>query len=205
MSVGYVKPPWETHCVKCGGYLTSGSCTACSSPGTLSEIKTIPDGLPGTTRIIADMRTLVLAAYKDERINQLARHITIDCVGHDYLCEAKTALSWMQEHFRYTRLPWHPLGFQRVQTPSYTLFDAPVKTGECASLTTALAAILMSLGFEVQFRSAGSDASDPDNYEHVYGIVSVPLHGWLAFEPSYPLALGQEHDKVAVRRDWAIA
>lgn len=168
-------------------------------------IQGIPDGYDGTSAVIAEMRRLALGAYRDERINRLARAVTIGCQRRDYLCEAARALAWMQETFRYTRLPWNPAGLQRLQTPSETLFDAPVRTGECASLSTALAAILMSLGHEVAFRTAGTDPAQPKFFEHVWVVVDIPGRGRVSADPSYEGELGWEHPAGVVREDWPIS
>jgi transglutaminase-like putative cysteine protease len=168
------------------------------------EVREIPDGYDGTAAIVAEMRRLALDAYRDERINRLARGITADVGARDFAGELDAALEWMQETFRYTRLPWHPWGLQRLQTPAETLFDAPVRTGECASLSTALAALLMSLGFEVLFRTAGTDPLDPRFFDHVYVLVNVPGEGWIAADPSYPYPLGWEHEAVVASQDWPL-
>jgi transglutaminase-like putative cysteine protease len=168
------------------------------------SIRRIPDGYDGTAAIVAEMRRLALGAFRDERINRLARAITGSVAARDFLGEVDALLEWMQETFRYTRLPWHPSGLQRLQTPGETLFEAPSRTGECASLATALAALLMSLGFEVMFRTAGTDALDPRFFEHVYVMVNVPGHGWLAADASYPHPLGWEHEAIVTTEDWTL-
>lgn len=170
-----------------------------------TQLGEVAPGFAGTSDIIADMKKEALSAYPDERINVLARQITMGCPPHDAACEAATVLRWFQENFRYTRLPFHPKGFQRLQTPSYTLFDSPVRTGECASLSTAMAAILMSLGFEVQFETAGQDPADPLTFEHVFVSVLIPDYGWAAADPSYQLALGELHENARVTRKWPIS
>lgn len=200
MSLGYVQPP---------GYFTpapSGSqqlgvASAADAPVVVKEI---PDGFPGTQVIVDEMRRHALEAYADERVNVLARQITIDCPRHDEWCEAATVLRWFQEQYRYTRLPFNPRGFQRLNTPSYTLFDSPVKTGECASLSTAMAAVLMSLGFEVMFVTAGQDPRDPLDFEHVYVKVMVPGHGWAYADPSYEEPLGWVHPNARTIMDWPL-
>lgn len=169
------------------------------------EVRSIPDGYDGTAAIVAEMRRLALGAYGDERINRLARAITAEIEDRDFAGELEALLWWMQTVFRYTRLPWHPAGLQRLQTPSETLLDAPQRTGECASLATALAALLMSLGFEVMFRTAGTDVLDPRFFEHVYVLVNVPDHGWIAADPSYPQRPGWEHEAVVTTQDWPMA
>lgn len=200
MSYGPAPSGYPDRC-ECGATLVSGSCPRCSPPVRLEGIK---DGIAGTAEIIARMRELVLDSYRDERVNQLARQIVSSCASHDHACEAAALLSWMQRTFKYTRLPWHPGGFQRIQTPSYTLFDAPVRSGECASLSTALGALLMSLGFEIAFRTAGSDMSRPNDFEHVYVMANIPGKGWTAAEPSYDLPIGAEHPASIIHRDWSV-
>jgi len=202
MSMGYMQPP---------GYFEPkqpppprGAPRSPDAPPPV-VIREVPDGFPGTQVIVGDMVAKVLSAYQDERVNILAREVTMGCPRHDYRCEAETILRWFQERFRYTRLPWHPKGFQRVQTASYTLFDSPVKTGECASLSVAMAAMLMSMGFEVQFETAGQDPADPLDFEHVYLSVNVPEVGWLAADPSYEGPLGWKHPNARVTMLWPIA
>jgi transglutaminase-like putative cysteine protease len=170
-----------------------------------SQLKEVPYGFQGTAQIVAEMTRLALDAYGDERINILARQITMGCPGHDKLCEADTIFRWFQDTFRYTFLPFHPKGFQRLQTPSYTLFESPVRTGECASLSTALAAVLMSIGLEVQFETAGSDANDPLGFEHVYMSIKIPDKGWVVADPSYKGPLGWLHPSAKVTRSWPLS
>ncbi len=138
------------------------------------------DGYPGTVEIINAMVNLARMAFQNEEINLLARKETMSCPRHDHLCEARTLLAWMQKRFRYTRLPTggQSLGLQRLQTPLYTLFESPVSSGECASLSTALAAMLMSLGHEVRFKTGGQSRLRPNDYEHVWLIVNLPNIGW---------------------------
>jgi hypothetical protein len=172
--------------------------------GTPVAIKGIPDGIQGTEAIVKEMGRLAKLAYSDERVNRLARMITASCPSHDHVCEVVNVFGWFQQTFRYTRLPWHPDGLQRLQTPSETLFDAPLRNGECASLSAALAAVLMSLGFEVKYRTAGTRAADPTFFEHIYVVAVVPGVGEVALDPSYSEPLGWEHPQAVVKRDWPI-
>jgi len=164
----------------------------------------IPDGYAGTKAILDDMRRLAVEALSDERVHQLARQITFPCPARDFRCEAATLLRWLHRTFRYTRLPWHPSGLQRVQAPAYTLFEAPTRTGECASLSTALAALLMASGFACAFRTGGTDPRDHRFFEHVWVLCEVPDVGWIAADPSYEHGLGWEHPATCVRQDWVI-
>lgn len=164
-----------------------------------------PDGEKGTEVILAEIIRVTKAAITDERVHQLARTIVAACPARNERCEAEALLAWMRQNFRYTRLPWHPDVVQRVQSPGYTLFDAPTRAGECASLSAALAALCMALGIEVRFRAAGSDAADPTRFEHVYVMVHVPDEGWLAADPSYAGGgIGWEHRDGRHFRDWEV-
>ena len=192
---GYAKPP---------SYPTPEQRSVRGLGSPLAQIKAIPDGYDGTAAVVAAMQALALASYADERVNRLAREITEALPRRDYMAEAAAVLRYFQTQFRYTRLPWNPQGLQRLQTPSETLFDAPVRSGECASLSTAMAAVLMSLGFEVMFRTAGVDKSNPKFFEHVYCEIAVPDVGWLAADPSYERELGWEHPAGVVQQDWSL-
>ena len=167
-------------------------------------VEHIANGYPGTMEIVERMKAAAADAVRDEGVNQLARRLTIGLPARDHFGEAARLLRYMQDNFRWTRLPNHPLGMQRLQTPRYTLFDAPAKTGECASLSTALAALLMALGHEVGFRVAGT-TNDPDFFEHVYLIDYSIANEPVALDPSYDLAAGVEHPGITVRQDVKIA
>lgn len=168
---------------------------------TRVSISGIPDGYAGTKNVLGVMADLVNGSFSDERIASLARQITMRCPPRDSRCEASALLNWIQTVYRYTRLP-NFQGLQRLQTPAYTLFDGP-KTGECASLSVALAALLKSLGNEVGFRVGGTNASTPYEFEHVWVIVKTP-DGILALDPSYDQAAGWEHSAVQTHEDYWI-
>jgi len=168
------------------------------------RITTLPDGYAGTAVVVATMSRFALEALKDERVNQLARRITAHLPARETAAEAAALLRYLQEGFRYTDLPWHPAGWQRLQTPAYTLFDAPVRSGECASLSTALAALGMSLGHQILFRTAGRDPSRPYEFEHVYCVTWLDGRGWTPSDPSFPEPLGWQSPLAAVWQDWRI-
>lgn len=170
-----------------------------STPVDLSRI---PDGILGTESTIDKMKRLAREAYKDERINRLARMLIANCPPRDYSCEANSIFEWMQSSFRWNRLPFHPQeALQRLQTPSETLFDAPSRSGECASLSCALAALLMSVGFRVAYVTAGANAGDPNDFEHVY-VSALVNDTFVALDPSYDNPAGWEHPAAKVKRAW---
>lgn len=177
--------------------------TPLPSNPTPVHLRGIPDGYGGTVAVVREMITQALAAYPDERVNRLAREVTIGCAPRDTACEASVLLKYMQQNFRYTNLPF-PDGLQRLQTPSETLFDAPIRSGECASLSCALAALQLSLGHVIRFRVGGRDASQPKSFEHVWLMTEIPGHGWVASDPSYQHPLGWQHPAVVTVEDFDV-
>ncbi len=163
----------------------------------------IPSGFAGTAVVCAYMRRFARAGLEDERVNRLARKVTAGLPDRDGRAECQAILGYLQTTFRRTRLPWHRAGWQRLQTVPETLFNAPVKTGECASLVTAFAALAMSLGNEARFRTVGQDRSAPYDHEHVLALVSLEDQ-WIAADPSYDGALGAPDPRIAVWSDWLV-
>lgn len=172
---------------------------------TRVQISGIPDGYAGTRAVLDVMAGLVNGSFSDERIAQIARHATMNCPARDDVCEARACLDFIRSRFRYTRLPsFNGMGLQRLQTPAYTLLDpAAASTGECASLSVALAALMKSLGIETGFRVCGRDANQPLEYEHVYCVIRTP-DGVVPLDPSYNLPIGGEHPAIQTREDYWI-
>lgn len=163
----------------------------------------IPSGFAGTAVICSYMARFAREALKDERVNRLARELTAGLPDRNGRAECQALLSYMQTTFRRTRLPWHRAGWQRLQTVPETLFDAPVRTGECASLVTAFAALAMSVGNEARFRTVGQDTNAPYDHEHVLALVYVGGL-WLTADPSYDEPLGSTDSRIAVWADWPV-
>ena len=176
----------------------------------------LPDGYAGTVLVVAQMRRFAIDGLRDERIHQLARTLTAGLPSRDGRSEAEAILRHLQPGgtggFRYVHLPWdrEGWGFQRVQHPSYTLFASPTRSGECASLTVAYAALARALGHEVRFRTAGRDARSPYDLGHVYALDDLAAGGpWTAADPSYDYPLGWPHrpfdlSPVETWSDWLI-
>lgn len=157
------------------------------------ESEEVPSGYALTLATIKSMRRFAREAYKDERISQLARVLTQDVAPRDRRGEAEALLAWTQETFRYVALPWHPQGLARVADASWTLFDATARTGECASLAVAFAAMAMSLGLPARFRVLGKNESHPYDFGHVIAVVDVGSTSspdWVVADPSYREPLG---------------
>lgn len=169
----------------------------------------IPSGFAGTAVVVAYMRQFALAGLGDERVNRLARELTMGLPERDGGPECQAILSYLQTTFRRTRLPWHRAGWQRLQTVPETLFDAPVRTGECASLVTAFTSLAMSLGNEIRFRTVGQDRRAPYDHEHVLALwhdVWGKGKGdlWIPADPSYDDPLGFSDPRIAVWSDWLV-
>ena len=178
--------------------------------GPVVTFEELPDGFPGTALVVAKMRLFAVDGVRDERLNQLARALTKSVPSRDRRGEAAAILRYLQPGgtggYRYTALPWagRDKAFQRLQHPSYTLIDAPSRSGECASLTVAYATLAMCLGHEVRFRTAGRDETLRFDHEHVYALDGLDGRSWTAVDPSYAESLGWPHREgdVSPVRTW---
>lgn len=168
----------------------------------------IRDGYRGTSDVVAAMRELAIGAAPDEEVNRLARRIIDACESHDSACEVRSIHEFIRAGggggFRYNKLQ---IGrdLQRLQTPRETLFDAPTRAGECASLSVAEAALLMSVGYKPRFVTVGTDPANPSFFEHVFVRVYVPGAGWVAADPSFARPLGWEDPRGVSGEEWDVA
>lgn len=174
------------------------------------EFQEIPDGFPGTALIIAKMRECAIAALRDVRIHELARKLTAHLPSRDCRGESEAFLRHLQPGgtggYRYTYLPWDrkEWGFQRIATASWTLLDAPTRSGECCSLTIAYAALARCLGHEVMYRTAGQYEDSLFDHGHVYALDDLVEGPWTAADPSYPDPLGWPHGARATPSVFAV-
>jgi Transglutaminase-like superfamily len=71
-----------------------------------------------------------------------------------------------------------------IQTPLVTL---QLKAGDCDDHSTLIAAMLRTLGFQVRFNTVAADASDPNEFTHVFAEVLDPTTGqWTAMDSTVP-------------------
>ena len=150
----------------------------------------IPAGIKGTARTIREMHRLVALGVRDPSAARLAMSINNGATARrDYRGEAQALLSYVQQNVRYTRDPWTPDGLERVAHPLVTLQSGG---GDCDDLSVVLATLASSIGAAYAFRTVGTDASKPDDFQHVYVMIYVPNRGWAAADPSFEQPLGWE-------------
>lgn len=177
----------------------------------------VPDGPNVTATTIAAMHRLVKDAVLDPRFRMLAGQIAQEAgvARRDYTGEAAALLAWVQNNVRYVRDPDLPgVGLESVADPRVTA--ATTRQGDCDDLSTLLAALAASIGFQYAFVTVGDDAGKPNEFRHVYVTIYVPGKGWFAADPSFEQPLGWEPDRknvfpladgtrvapAAVRKEW---
>lgn len=129
----------------------------------------ISEGQQGTRETIRRMGELALAAAHDPAFVAWVRGQVADLPSKDYLGEGKRLLEIVKQHCRYVRDPLG--GMELLQDPRAFLFQDG--TGDCDEFSSALAAMALALGHHAAFRTVAADASQPDQWSHVYTLIGV--------------------------------
>lgn len=127
--------------------------------------------------IVAHMARLARRDAKTQYIPELAQKLK----STDELSTARSVFFFVADLFTYKSDP-----------PNYEYLVAPVHsllrgTGDCDCMTTALAALLLSLGFEVAFVVIAWDKKRCTAFgcpfTHVYLLVHISEYGWVPLDP----------------------
>lgn len=116
-----------------------------------------------------------------------------------------TALRWLTTEM-----------FERFQySPQSTHVDSPIddalrsRQGVCQDFAHVMIALVRGLGIPCRyvsgylFREAGSSDRSSDGATHAWIEALLPELGWVGFDPTNNLVVGERHVRVAVGRDYA--
>jgi transglutaminase-like putative cysteine protease len=106
--------------------------------------------------------------------------------------------------------------FERFQySPQSTHVDSPIddalrsRQGVCQDFAHVMIALVRGLGIPCRyvsgylFRDAGSSDRSSDGATHAWVEALLPELGWIGFDPTNNLVVGERHVRVAVGRDYA--
>jgi hypothetical protein len=139
---------------------------------------TIGSGDGAIVKTIQHMKRLVLGSEgvgsPDVRIAALeAVHGSVK-----NLTEIDFVLDWVKKHIEF-----RGENAETLQTPLVTL---QVGAGDCDDHSTLIAAMLRSLGYNVQFKTVSTNAADPQ-FSHVYVVVQDKRTGqWKGLDSTVP-------------------
>lgn len=95
------------------------------------------------------------------------------------ITEIDAVLSWVKQHIEF-----RGENAETLQSPVVTL---QLRAGDCDDHSTLIAALLRSLGYDVNFKTVAASASDPYSFSHVYAVVKDKRTGeWKALDSTVP-------------------
>jgi len=95
------------------------------------------------------------------------------------LNEIDYVLDWVKKHIEF-----RGENAETLQSPVVTL---QLGAGDCDDHSTLIAALLRSLGYNVQFKTVATSVSDPTQFSHVYAIVQDKRTAeWKALDSTVP-------------------
>ncbi|MFL6311625.1 MAG: transglutaminase domain-containing protein [Terriglobales bacterium] len=155
----------------------------------------IPNGDAGIARTVQHM---IAFAQGDEgaghpSIRALATQITRNLASRDYLGEITAVFNWVKQNIRFSG------EFKEtLQTPYVTV---QLATGDCDDFSTLVAALLLTLGYQVRFKTVGVDGPD---FSHVYVEVKLKRQDkWVPLDTTVPSAtVGWEPPNIVRAKTW---
>jgi hypothetical protein len=123
----------------------------------------IDSGIQGTDQTVARMVWLVQHSQHDSKLRPLALSI-IKTSADGQLQRVQAIQDWVNANVRYVP---DPVTVETVQAPSVTVENS---FGDCDDQAVLVAALLMSIGTEVQFKAVGQGVNE---MEHVWAQALV--------------------------------
>lgn len=155
----------------------------------VANFDVIPSGFRGTQATVERMLELVERGKTDLTVQKIADAIVrkSGCAPRAYLCKAQAIYSFVKGYVRFER---DPFGVEMLQEPLVTLKR---RAGDCDDHSILVSAMLGSVGFPYAIKTIKADPRRPDEFSHVYAVVSVPGKGWMGADTSVdPAYLGWE-------------
>jgi hypothetical protein len=167
----------------------------------------IRHGEEGTEDTIKEMARHAVLGSRDLIVRLIARDILEGIGGRDHEAIARRFFHWLQDRgsgersgLKFQNDPWRT---EQVRAPWYCL--AVEGAGDCNSgHSTAMCALLMSVGVPCFFRTVKADPARKDQYSHVYSVAMIRGRP-LALDTSVPFSSpGSEPSGIFGLRDWKI-
>ena len=137
--------------------------TSKPSLGSMQYFNT-PGGMGHAKACLPKIAQFASEASQTFEIRDLAVRIVANVPGKDELGELKAIYVWVRDNIRYRK---DPKKLELLQRPSRTL---KWRAGDCGAITTLIAALAESLGYDVQYRTVGESPNAPS---HVQAQVRV--------------------------------
>ena len=142
----------------------------------------LPNGDPGISATLREMRRLVLASAKNPLVIEWAQSIVRRVPERDTDAEAEAFLQWARMNFRYTK---DPVAVELVKTPEAMVREYMKYgrvTGDCDDQVVLVAAGLNIVGAMTRFTVVAAEEMT-DEFSHVFLEYESPRRGWTSMDP----------------------
>jgi hypothetical protein len=142
----------------------------------------LANGEAGTAQTIALMRQLIDQALTDPSFIRKASDIVSAAPAYDSIGEAQTIYSWVKSNIRFTM---DPVSKEKLYPPAELL---KIRAGDCDDISMLTAALLMAVGYPARLITISADASQPQNFSHVYVEAEIPpgSGNWIPIDAARP-------------------
>lgn len=155
----------------------------------VAQFDVIPTGFRGTEETVKRMHSLIEKGKTDLTIQKIA-DVVISKSGaapRDYKNKAQAIYTFIKSYIRFER---DPFGVEMLQEPIVTLKR---RAGDCDDHTILVCAMMGAVGFPYAIKTIKADTRRPDEFSHVYAVISIPGMGWTGADTSVdPAYLGWE-------------
>lgn len=147
------------------------------------------------------MRSLVDAAVSDPAFVRQAIDIVRRVPAYDDVGEAYAVYQWVKHSIRYTK---DPVTKEKLYPPQELL---KIRAGDCDDISMLIGALGIALGYPARLITISADASNPQEFSHVYPELEVPAGSrqWIALDAARPGAeFGLEPPMFYRKRAWSL-
>jgi hypothetical protein len=158
-------------------------------------------GEAGTAQTIRLMRQLVDSALSDSSFIRQAKDIVRGVPAYDEMGEVQAVYNWIQRNIRFTK---DPLTKETLYPPQELL---KIRSGDCDDISMLLGAMLLALGYPARLVTIAANASDPNEFSHVYVEAEIPpgSGNWVAADAArYGARFGSAPPTHYRKRAWSL-
>lgn len=172
-----------------------------ASPSFAGYRAPLLSGEAGTKQTIDLMRKLVDQAVGDQSFVRFAKEIVRGVMPYNDIGEASAVYEWVKQNIRYTK---DPVTKETLYPPADML---KIRSGDCDDIAMLMGAIMIALGYPARLTTISANASDPNEFSHVYLEAEVPPGSgqWLPMDAARPGAqFGVEPPVYYRKRAWSL-
>jgi Transglutaminase-like superfamily len=158
-------------------------------------------GEAGTKQTIALMRRLIDDAVSNSRFVRFAKDLVRNVLPYNDIGEAQAVYEFVRQSIRYTK---DPVTKETLYPPMELL---KIRAGDCDDIAMLMGAIMIALGYPARLVTISANASDPNEFSHVYLESEVPPGSgqWVAMDAARSGAqFGLEPPIYYRKRAWSL-